>query len=128
MVKVVISIGSNCGDRVAQVKEALSWLSHILIETHCSGIYETPCAKNTGKPYLNAVIEGIYQESGIDLKDQIEEILKEKELKMGRNAQCREKGEVPIDMDLVLMDGEIIKPWDYRQKFFQIGYSQIKGN
>lgn len=125
MVKIVVSIGSNCGDRKALVEEAIAWLKTLLIQTKCSGIYETPCAKNTGTPYMNAVISGYYQGEGIDVKDTLEEILKDKEYKMGRTTRCREAGEVPIDMDIVLLNGDIIKAWDYRQKFFQIGYQEI---
>lgn len=125
MVKLVISIGSNCGDRKALVEEALIWLKRLLIEPQSSSIYETPCAKNSGKPYMNAVISGIYQREGIDVKDYLENLLKDKEQKMGRTAQCREKGEVPIDMDIVILNGDIVRPWDYRQKFFQIGYQEI---
>lgn len=125
MVKVVISIGSNCGDREALVEEAISWLKKLLVQSKCSSIYETPCAKNTDKPYMNAVVSGFYQGEGIDIKDTLESLMKEKEHQMGRTAECREKGQVPIDMDLVLLNGDVIKDWDYRQKFFQIGYQEI---
>lgn len=121
MVSVVISIGSNCGDRKKSVSEALNWLKSILMQTECSEIYETPCARSLGTPYMNAVIKGFYSGDGIDLED----LLKDKELQMGRTSQCREKGEVPIDMDIVLMNNEIIKTWDYRQRFFQYGFKQL---
>ena len=121
MVEVTISIGSNCGDKAKNVADAISWLKSILIQTRCSSIYETPCALDSGKQYMNAVISGFYQGVGYDLEDK----LKEKEHEMGRNSECREKGLVPIDMDIVIMDGEIVKPWDYRQKFFRLGLSEI---
>ena len=91
------------------------------MQTECSDIYETPCAKSMGKPYRNAVIKGFYQGDGI----QLEECLKDKEHDMGRTAACRERGDVPIDMDIVMMNDEIVKTWDYRQKFFQIGFSRL---
>ncbi|MCH5224494.1 MAG: 2-amino-4-hydroxy-6-hydroxymethyldihydropteridine diphosphokinase [Muribaculaceae bacterium] len=121
MVNVVISIGSNCGDRYKNVETALEWLKSILIEVQCSEIYETPCALKSGSPYVNAVLKGVYQGLGYDL----EERLKEKEHQMGRNVECRKRGEVPVDIDIVVMDGEVVKEWDFRQKFFQIGYIQI---
>lgn len=102
--------------------EAIYWIKTILNQTKCSEIYETPCALQQGKPYLNAVVKGFYQGTGQEL----EEILKDKEREMGRTSKCREKGEVPIDIDIVILDGDIAKAWDYRQKFFQIGYSQIQ--
>lgn len=122
MISVVLSIGSNCGDRRHNVEKAIEWLKSQLIEVKVSDIYETPCAlKNEMPSYLNAVVKGVYQGIGYDL----EEALKDKEREMGRNSECRAKGEVPIDIDIVICDGEIWREWDYRQKFFTIGYSQI---
>ena len=121
MVSVVISIGSNCGDREALVRETIEWLKTLLIQIQHSSIYETPCAKSCGKPYMNSVVKGFYQGDGIELED----LLKEKEHEMGRTSSCREKGEVPIDIDIVILNGDIAKAWDYRQKFFQLGYSQL---
>ena len=121
MVSVVISIGSNYGDRESNMKIALTWLEKELMQVKSSRIYETPCALKAGKPYLNAVISGFYQGDGF----QLENLLKEKEREMGRNFQCREKGDVPIDIDLVICDRVIKKEWDFRQKFFQIGYKEL---
>lgn len=121
MVSVVISLGSNCGDRMSLVSESIVWLKGVLMQVRCSDIYETPCAKESGKPYMNAVLSGFYQGDGLQLED----ILKTKEHEMGRTSECRGRGDVPIDMDVVILNDEIIKEWDYRQRFFRIGYSQI---
>lgn len=122
MISVIISIGSNCGDRHALVEKAIEWLNTILMQTKASSIYETPCALKSGTPYMNAVVKGYFSGNGFSLDD----LLKEKEHKMGRTAECREKGQVPIDLDIVVCDGEILKSWDYRQRFFQIGLQQIE--
>lgn len=121
MISVTIGIGSNCGDRKELVNEAISWLKSVLMQTKCSEIYETPCALKVGKPYMNAVLTGFYSGDAFQLND----LLKEREREMGRTAACREKGDVPIDMDIVVCDNEVFKPWDYRQKFFRIGYEEI---
>ena len=121
MVSVVISIGSNCGDRKTLVEESITWLKKTLMQTMVSDIYETPCALKVGKPYLNAVIKGFFQGDSFQLQD----LLKEKEHQLGRTSECRQKGDVPIDMDIVVCDREILKPWDYRQRFFRIGYYQV---
>lgn len=122
MLSVVISVGSNCGDRKANVEEALRWLKSLLMQTKCSPVYETPCALESGTPYMNAVISGFYEGVGYELNDR----LKMKEHEMGRNADCRSRGEVPVDMDIVMENGEVVKEWDFRQKFFQIGYSSLR--
>lgn len=121
MISLVIGIGSNCGDRKAFVESAVEWLQKILMQTKCSEIYETPCALKVGKPYMNAVISGFFDGDAFQLND----LLKEKEHEMGRTAECRDKGDVPIDMDIVICNNEVFKDWDYRQKFFRIGYEQI---
>lgn len=121
MISVVLSIGSNCGDRPSLVKETIEWLKTVLIQMDYSDIYETPCALKAGKPYMNAVVKGFFQGDGMDL----ESMLKDKEREMGRDQKCREKGDVPVDIDIVIENGGIIKPWDFRQKFFQTGYSQL---
>ena len=123
MISVTIGIGSNCGNRKSSVKHAVDWLKSILMQTKCSEIYETPCALKIGKPYMNAVITGFSSGDGFQLED----LLKDKEREMGRNKRSRLSGDVPIDMDIVICDGEILKEWDYRQKFFQIGYKAIGG-
>lgn len=121
MISLVIGIGSNCGDRKVLVESAVEWLQKILMQTKCSEIYETPCALKVGKPYMNAVISGFFDGDAFQLND----LLKEKEHEMGRTAECRDKGDVPIDMDIVICNNEVFKDWDYRQKFFRIGYEQI---
>lgn len=122
MITVVISIGSNCGPRKENVIQALEWLKTQLIQTRCSDIYETPCAKGDGFAYINAVVKGVFQGTGEELED----LLKEREHNMGRDEECRKAGKVPLDMDIVICDGAVWKEWDYRQKFFRLGYSQIE--
>lgn len=122
MISVVIGIGSNFGNRQAMVEQAIEWLKKQLIQTRCSRIYETPCALKVGKPYMNAVIKGFFQGDAFQLED----LMKDKEREMGRTQECRSKGDVPIDMDLVVCDGTIYKDWDFKQKFFRIGFEEIR--
>lgn len=122
MVSVVISIGSNYGDKKHNVDNAIEWLrQEVLMQIKCSDIYETPCALYGQHSYYNAVISGFYQGTG----EELEEVLKDKEKKMGRTSKMKEEKLVPIDLDIVIMNGEIVKDWDFRQKFFRYGYSQI---
>ena len=121
MVSVVLSLGSNCGNRQSQIEGALDWLKETLMQTEASSIYETPCAMKAGRPYLNAVVKGFFSGTGEELED----LLKEKEKEMGRTSKCRERGDVPIDIDIVVMNGGIVREWDFRQKFFQQGYSEL---
>ena len=70
---------------------------------------------------MNAVVSGKFEGTF----DELDIILKNYEKEEGRDKQCRQRGEVPIDIDIVIAEETIIKEWDYRQKFFQIGFSEI---
>jgi len=53
--RAVLSLGSNLGDRAAQLKKAVAALTDVLIVV--SGVYETPPWGDPGQPaYLNAVL------------------------------------------------------------------------
>lgn len=118
--KLVLSIGSNCNSHYVEC--AVEWLKDQLTNFKSSAFYETPSAKGDGKPYINAVVAG-YTPSDFE---KFNGFLKEYEKASGRDSKCRELGLVPIDIDIVIWDGQILRPWDYRQTFFKIGYMAIK--
>lgn len=120
MVKVVVSVGSNSEDRREQMLRALQWLSLELHDVCASGIYETP-AYGGGDPYLNAVLSGNTEDSPEDLNSRF----KDYELRSGRTAQTRSKGIVPIDIDLVIYDDDVLRPSDFLRDFFRIGFSAL---
>lgn len=59
-ISVVLSLGSNCGDRERSVGEAMTWLSGILGDYMESEIYETLPVGHSGANYMNAVVSGSY--------------------------------------------------------------------
>lgn len=72
--------------------------------------------------YMNAVISGY-----IDIPfETLNANLKEYELKHGRDSEARKKGEVPIDLDIVRWNGEIIRPRDYASDYFRKGLTEIE--
>lgn len=122
MNEIIASIGSNCGDRKKNVALALLELNSLLQPGFVSSeIYETTCARHSGKDYMNAVVKGYFLG---DLRELVAG-LKTIEEKMGRNLDCRKRGDVPVDIDVVVWNGEILKDWDFRQKFFKRGLEQI---
>lgn len=121
MIEVIVSIGSNCGDKEKSVRMALKWLTGILENSSESEIYITPAAGNSTGEYANCVVKGEYCGDYEELNG----LLKVYEENFGRDANCRKNGMVPIDIDIVMASGEIVKPWDYRQEFFQTGYRSL---
>lgn len=117
----VLSFGSNCGDRGENVHKALDWLIRNFSESRVSEIYETPEIHGIGNPYMNAV--GICK---VDCSlPELIALTKEYENENGRDSACRQRGDVPIDIDIVLWNEEIVRPLDYSSSFFKIGYSMI---
>ena len=85
-----------------------------------SCIYTSPDALGRlGVPdYLNIVIEG----TSTLPPEALNRIYKEKEQAYGqRTAQ-----HVPLDIDIVITDGEIIRPSDYESEHFRRGYSELE--
>ncbi len=119
--EVVLSIGSNCGDREAQVSAGIFWLKNILDDFKHSRIYTTGDCHGGKRDYMNTVVKGRTSLSAEVLNN----LCKEYEKANGRTAEARSCGDVPVDIDIVIYAGEIIRPKDYRQKFFQIGFSEL---
>ncbi|MCH5232750.1 MAG: 2-amino-4-hydroxy-6-hydroxymethyldihydropteridine diphosphokinase [Muribaculaceae bacterium] len=121
MINVVIGIGSNCGNREDNIRLTLDWLKEILDNMVSSDIYSSACVGNGRKEYFNAVVKGMFNGS----QENLQLLCKQKELEMGRDEDCRKREDVPVDIDPVIIDGLILKEWDYRQKFFQRGFLQV---
>lgn len=122
-VNVVFSIGSNCGSRETNVRDAIALLGSYLGNMAVSHIYETPDVRGGIGRYMNAVVSGITSMTEQDC----ELMCKKLELQAGRDAAARERGEVPLDVDIVVWDGDVLRPRDFRQKFFTIGFEEIQG-
>lgn len=120
-VEVVFSVGSNCGDRGSRVSGGISWLEGFLSECRVSSVYTTGDCHGGKRVYVNAVVAGLCDMS----RERIETLCKEYEISCGRTSEARLRGDVPVDIDLVIFDGAILRPKDYRQKFFQIGFMQL---
>lgn len=125
--KVILSLGSNCGDRRTMLSRAVEWLDGRLSAMETSDFYETPAlADKEGRcsnpTYMNAVVRGIYYGDG-PLALQIE--AKQYEEAAGRDTAARACGCVPIDIDVVISDGTVLRERDAASRFFTIGLEQL---
>lgn len=119
--EALFCIGSNCGDREANVSSALDWLSELLTDFRHSRIYASPDCLGGMREYLNAVAVGKSDLS----QDKLNTLCKKFEFSRGRDSKARERGEVPVDVDIVVYDGEVLKERDFASEFFLIGYRQL---
>ncbi len=120
--EVIICIGSNCGDREENVASSIVWLATLLSEFKHSSIYATPDCHGGQRKYMNAVAAGYTRHSASEL----DRLCKQRELECGRNASARAVGDVPVDIDVVVYDNEILRVKDYQSEFFIKGYLQLE--
>lgn len=119
---IVLSLGSNDGDRVRNVLCALEWLSSFISKIENSPVYETPDHTGHSGCYVNAVVEGFTSYGS----DELNLLLKDYEIKAGRTVEKRAAGLVPIDIDIVVWNGDVVRPRDFSRKFFSIGYQMMQ--
>lgn len=119
--EVLVSFGSNFGNRTRNVADAICWFKNIADSVSSSHIYETPEIHGFGTPYMNAVAKG---NIAMDLHQLVSKC-KLYELEHGRTPESRKRGEVAIDIDIVVWDGSIVRPADFSRDFFQIGFRTL---
>lgn len=122
--KYIISLGSNHGFREQHLIRALNYLAEISDTIYSSTHYESPALGGGKEHYLNAVAE---IETSLALED-LNQMLKELEISEGRTPEARKEGYVPLDADIVVADGKIIRPKDFSQFFFKRGYEDLRSD
>lgn len=117
----VISAGSNTTDREFRVQQAIEFLLSNLTHASASSVYESPAHNGKDAPYFNAVVVGVTDLSLDDFKAK----LKQYEADSGRDEITRIEGIVPIDLDIVMWDGRIIRENDFERPYFNRGYREL---
>lgn len=104
MNRVFIALGSNLGDRAANLDAAIEAMEPDVHPRQCSPVYETPPWGYLDQPkFLNQVIEAETSLSPARLL----EYLKRIEVKVGRKETFR-FGPRMIDLDIIFYNGEVI--------------------
>lgn len=119
---LVISIGSNSRDREWQMKHGIEWLKHTLSSTQVSTTYNSVAINNRDADYLNAVMIGKTKKS----LDDITTLLKQYETVCGRTPASKLEGCIPIDIDIVMWNGDVLRQRDFAQQYFQRGWQELK--
>ena len=121
MNKVVISIGSNSEDCKIQMESAIQHLKSTFSNVVASTAYETLALNGKDASYLNAVAVA---ETDMTFDDATM-ILKQWEKTCGRTPESKLKGIIPIDLDIVVWNNEVVREKDYSYSFFTQGYNQL---
>lgn len=122
MNRAIICIGSNTVNAIQIVHHAANVLAKLAAgDAKCSEIYQCPSHNGLGNDYYNMVIEIFakydYQE--------IIDISKSLEKEAGRTSLSKITGEMPLDIDLVIWNNRVMRPYDFSRPHFQLGYSQL---
>ena len=121
MNKVALSISSNVPCGTDAIRTAAAWLSTLLCQFRISSTYST---KSRTATYCNAVAVGTCHNTA----DQLDQLFKADELAHGRDAKARQEHVTPIDIDIVVFNGTVLREWDFNQQFFKIGWAQLIGS
>lgn len=121
MPTIYLSLGANCGEREATLLQALDILALQFDSFKHTPLYETPDCHGGVKSYLNTVASA---QTAL-MPAEIDRIAKELELKFGRTPTARMRGDVPLDIDLVVYGDTILKERDFNRNFFKSGYSRL---
>ena len=104
MAKLYLALGSNIGDRAANLKAAIKAIKPEVNTTKCSPVYETPPWGYDDQPrFLNQVIEAETDLSPGELLSH----LKETEKLLGREKTFK-NGPRVIDLDIIFYDDLVV--------------------
>lgn len=103
--QVFIALGSNLGDRQANLQEAIRKIQPEVVPIECSPIYETPPWGY--EPQANFLNQVIRAETDLDPQALLAH-LKKTEIDLGREATFR-NGPRLIDLDILFFDQVIIQ-------------------
>lgn len=85
-------------------------------------MYETPDHTGLGLPYDNVVIAC---RPGLSY-DLFCEKLKTMEDALGRTPSSKSTGVMPIDIDIIYWEGQLVDPVQSNRDYFRIGYNEIE--
>ena len=120
---LILAIGSNYGDRAANIERALEVIRNLSKEEEVSSIYESPDCLGVGRNYLNAVARITVDETELNA---LTARFKRLEAECGRTPEASARGEVCLDIDVVISDGKILRPADFRSFYFRKGYKEMR--
>lgn len=118
-----LGVASNSPDRKQQVANALRWLDATFGPTVHSAPYPTDEWSGRFPQYLNAVAL-LRLAPYVDMQA-VNASLKLYERRCGRVPSDKQSGIVPIDLDIVVWRGEVVREAEFSRPYFAEGYRQV---
>lgn len=114
--RVILCLGSNW-DCESNINSADELLREYFNPIHFSeSVYTEPVGLPASGLFLNQTVIA-YTDNGLE---EVKQSLKEMEKVLGRMPDSKEKGQIPIDIDLLLWNNEILKPADWEKEYVQL--------
>lgn len=117
MHSATICLGSNIGlQAIDKIKSASQSLTDVGAIVCHSSVYGSPSG------YLNEVL---VLHTSLD-SDELLTFTKDLEHRLGRRPEHKAQGIVPIDIDIVIYDDDVLRPLDYDSAYFNQGLEELK--
>ena len=118
---VILCLGSNT-DCEANLKSAASLLRAYFGSIRFSeAIYTEPIGLPDSGLFLNQVAVAGTNAS----LEEVRRAVKAMEKRLGRMPDSKQKGKIPIDIDLLLWNGTILKPADWEKEYVQLLFRSV---
>ena len=118
---VILCLGSNT-DCEANLKSAVSLLRGYFGTIRFSeAAYTEPVGLPGSGLFLNQVAVAGTEAS----QEEVERALKDMEKRLGRMPDSKQKGQIPIDIDLLFWNGTILKPADWEKEYVQLLFRSV---
>lgn len=118
----IICLGSNVADKEQRVRAAARHFGTLIHDISTSGLCVSDDYTGLGESYVNMVVSG---STALSLDELIGES-RAYEAAHGRTAVSKPSGIMPIDVDIVVFDGRILKPEQYSRAYFQTAYEACR--
>lgn len=115
-------MGSN-SDCEANLKSAAGLLRAYFSSIRFSeAVYTEPVGLPGSGLFLNQVAV-----AGTDASpEEVRQALKDMEKRLGRTPASKQKGRIPIDIDLLLWNGVVLKPADWEKEYVQLLFRSVE--
>ena len=118
---VILCLGSNT-DCESNLKSAASLLRAYFGSIRFSeAIYTEPIGLSDSGLFLNQVAVAGTNAS----LEEVGRAVKAMEKRLGRMSDSKQKGKIPIDIDLLLWNGTILKPADWEKEYVQLLFRSV---
>ncbi len=119
--KLIISLGSNLDSEMNISLANRLLCQYFQLITFSESVYTEPLDLPGSNPFLNQVAiaySPLYA-------DDIRSIFKQIESQLGRNSGSKFSGKIPIDIDLLQWNDEILKPSDLKRDYISDALSAL---